>query len=458
MRTYLFYDIETTGLNPAFDQILQFAAIRVNENLEEIERYDINITLRKDIIPSPYAFITHNIPIETENSICEYEAISKIHKIINKPNTISVGYNSLGFDDKFLRFSFYRNLFDPYSHQYAKGCSRMDILPFTVIYSLHNKDVINWGEKNADGKKSISLETLNQANNFTKKRAHNALVDVEITIELAKKFFAKKNIWNYVEGFFDKKTDTERVSNLPDFISVDNKKYKFGLLYSHKLGYKNSYQAPVLLIGNSIPYSNQILCLRLDNCELQKTTLKDIEKTTFVIRKKIGTAEIILFPKERFLSFIDKKRDDIVQKNKLWIKENPEIFKKIVEYYREYEYTEIPDIDIDAALYQTKFVTKKERGLCNEFHKAPINKKKIYIKNLKNKYLEALAFRILERNYPDEFQFEELKKTTGLDYKGEAKLLKIDALKDIKKIVRDEKLDEIQKVSIKNLEIYLKQK
>ena len=25
--TFLFYDLETTGLNPAFDQILQFAAI-----------------------------------------------------------------------------------------------------------------------------------------------------------------------------------------------------------------------------------------------------------------------------------------------------------------------------------------------------------------------------------------------------------------------------------------------
>ena len=41
-KTYLFYDIETTGLNKAFDQVLQFAAIRTDRQLNEIE---VNIDL-----------------------------------------------------------------------------------------------------------------------------------------------------------------------------------------------------------------------------------------------------------------------------------------------------------------------------------------------------------------------------------------------------------------------------
>ena len=42
-KTYLFYDIETTGLNKAFDQVLQFAAIRTDRQLNEIERYTLLI-------------------------------------------------------------------------------------------------------------------------------------------------------------------------------------------------------------------------------------------------------------------------------------------------------------------------------------------------------------------------------------------------------------------------------
>ena len=40
--TFLFYDIETTGLSRAFDQILEFAAIRTDLDLNEIERFQVS--------------------------------------------------------------------------------------------------------------------------------------------------------------------------------------------------------------------------------------------------------------------------------------------------------------------------------------------------------------------------------------------------------------------------------
>ena len=58
MKTYLFYDLETTGLNPAFDQPIQFAAIRTDLDLNEVERYDLAIALRADVVPSPHAMRT----------------------------------------------------------------------------------------------------------------------------------------------------------------------------------------------------------------------------------------------------------------------------------------------------------------------------------------------------------------------------------------------------------------
>ena len=136
--TYLFYDLETTGLNKSFDQILQFAAVRTDTDFNELERHEFFVKLNPDVIPSPKAMITHNISFDQINSgIPEFEAISKIHKLMNEPETINLGYNSIEFDEEILRFSFYRNLFDPYTHQYNNFCKRMDILPITVMYICH---------------------------------------------------------------------------------------------------------------------------------------------------------------------------------------------------------------------------------------------------------------------------------------------------------------------------------
>ena len=43
--TFIFYDTETTGLETAFDQILQFAAIKTDDDLSELDRFDIRSRL-----------------------------------------------------------------------------------------------------------------------------------------------------------------------------------------------------------------------------------------------------------------------------------------------------------------------------------------------------------------------------------------------------------------------------
>ena len=54
---FVFYDLETTGLSPAFDQPLQFAAIRTDENFVEKERVNIRCRLAPHILPSPQALV-----------------------------------------------------------------------------------------------------------------------------------------------------------------------------------------------------------------------------------------------------------------------------------------------------------------------------------------------------------------------------------------------------------------
>ena len=96
---YLFYDLETTGLCESFDQVVRFAAITTNEHLEELNRHEISIKLRPDVVPSPYALIVTRLGInDIMSGLSEYDAFMKIHQLFNTPNQINLGCNCLIFD------------------------------------------------------------------------------------------------------------------------------------------------------------------------------------------------------------------------------------------------------------------------------------------------------------------------------------------------------------------------
>ncbi|HIB67219.1 MAG TPA: exodeoxyribonuclease I, partial [Phycisphaerales bacterium] len=65
--TYIFYDTETTGLNSAFDQILQFAAIVTDDDFSIVEEVNLRGRRRPFILPSPGALMMTGIsPAEFE--------------------------------------------------------------------------------------------------------------------------------------------------------------------------------------------------------------------------------------------------------------------------------------------------------------------------------------------------------------------------------------------------------
>ncbi len=468
MNSYLFYDLETSGLNKAFDQIIQFAAIRTDMQLNEIERYNFLVKLRPDVIPSPKALITHKIPIsKTMTGMSEYEAAKKIHRLINEPGTISLGYNTLRFDDEFLRFTFHRNLLPPYTHQYNHGCRRMDIFPITVMFRLYREKVLSWPSRN--GKPSLKLEDLNADNGLAAGASHDALVDVEATIALTRHFIKESDMWNYLSGHFLKEVDRQRAENLPVSFQNDQFKHTHGILVSSEFGADMQFQAPVLFIGSSIPYSNQTLWLRMDLPELRETTMDSIRETTWVIRKRFGEPGILLPPLERYIHILENKRMVEHNKNLEWIRSNIELFHSIIRYHQTFRYPEIPNLDADAALYQMGFHSHKTEALCREFHLAPFSGKLKLISQFQTPETSTLAGRILARNFSEtlpkeiENQFAtylsrlspESPESAMVDYKGEARTTPAGALMDIQKIKTEEKIEQAQVILLDELETYL---
>jgi len=474
MNTYLFYDLETTGLNKVFDQVLQFAAIRTDATFNEIERHEIIVKLRPDVIPSPKATITHRIAIaQSMQGVCEFEAITQIHRLLNKPGTISLGYNTLSYDDdddEFLRFCFHRNLLTPYTHQYKEGCRRSDLLPITIMYYLYKREILaHWPE--IDGKPTQKLEYLSEANKLATGPAHNAMVDVEATVELARQFYKEPKMWDYLDGYFNKATEIKLIEKISlDFQSIACTN-RLALMINNEYGYANKYQVPVLLIGNSIPYKNQTLWLRLDNPKLRELCVSDFPsfyKKSKVIRKKYGEPGIVLPLSDRH-DYLTPERKALVEENKSWLQSHTSVFHKLIQYYREFSYSKIPDLDIEAALYQNDFLSSQEQNLCRQFHTADLQEKQNIVNRFEDIEMRQLANRCLCRNYPDNLpvymtqDFEDYMRRVNPDneeealfnHKFEKRTTPAKALREIDKLRTEEKLDTQQVELLKELENYI---
>jgi exodeoxyribonuclease I len=400
MYSYLFYDLETTGLNLAFDQVLSFAAIRTDLNLNEMERHSLSVRLRRDVIPQPGAILTNRIDVnKNEGTYNEYQATSQIHELLNRPGTISIGYNTLGFDDEFLRFSFHRNLLPPYTHQYNNGCGRMDLLPMALIYRLYNPHGLKWPV--IDGKPSMKLEHISKINTLAQGPAHDALVDVEASLALARIFSREETIWKYVCGYFDKRIDGDRMDNIPVSFRSGAEDHRKALLLGSRFGHENRYQIPAISMGRSAPYKNQTLWLRLDLPELQDTTSETIPESTWVVRKKIGEPEIVLPPHHRYWKKLDPQRESVVEENMIWLQSHPDLFQKIITYHRDYKYPFIPNLDADAALYQIGFLPRSDQTLCHQFHAASLEEKTLLVSKFATAEICCIAGRLLSRNFTD---------------------------------------------------------
>ncbi len=206
--SFLWYDLETWGRDASKTRISQFAAIRTDEDLQPIgEPISIFCKPAGDLLPSPTACVItgltpQNIP---QNAPNEAEFFALINEQMSQSGTCCVGYNSLRFDDEFIRYGLYRNFYPAYDREWRNGNSRWDLLDVMRMAEALRPDGIQWPQRE-DGLPSFKLEDLAQANGARRGDAHEALSDVRALIALArllKKYQPK--LWDYALGLRDKK-------------------------------------------------------------------------------------------------------------------------------------------------------------------------------------------------------------------------------------------------------------
>lgn len=207
--SFLFYDLETFGSDPRRTRIAQFAAIRTDADLNIIdEPISFFVQPADDLLPSPAATLVTGITPQQarRDGVIEAEAMSRIFDELSQPETCAVGYNSLRFDDEFVRYGLWRNFFDPYEREWRGGNSRWDLLDVMRLAHALRPEGIEWRQRD-DGKgTSFKLEHLAEDNGLREGMAHEALSDVRALIGLAKKFKeAQPRLWDYALTLRDKK-------------------------------------------------------------------------------------------------------------------------------------------------------------------------------------------------------------------------------------------------------------
>ena len=221
----VFYDTETTGIDTTFDQILQFAAIRTDANLNEMERFEIRCRLLPHIVPAPGAMRVTGVKASQliDPSLpSHYEMVRAIReKLVSWSPATFIGYNSLDFDENLVRQALYKTLHPPYLTN-TSGNSRSDALRMLQATSLFAPNVlaIPMGDS---GKPVFKLDRVAPANGFSHERAHDALADVEATIHLCRIVLERApDIWSSFMRFSQKAAvvdfiTTERVFCLSEF-------------------------------------------------------------------------------------------------------------------------------------------------------------------------------------------------------------------------------------------------
>ena len=206
-KTFFFYDLETSGLNARDDRIMQFAGQRTDMGMNPIgEPYNLLIKLNDDTLPDPGALMVTGItPQQTvADGYTEAEFAKIVQEEIFTPDTIATGFNSIRFDDEFMRHVFWRNFYDPYVWTWKEGRSRWDLMDVVRMTRALRPDGIKWPFK--DGKEINRLELITKENGIDHFKAHDAMSDVEALIAVTKLIKDKQpQLYDYLLKMRDKK-------------------------------------------------------------------------------------------------------------------------------------------------------------------------------------------------------------------------------------------------------------
>lgn len=408
--TFFFFDYETWGTNPATDRPSQFAGVRTDADFNIIgEPLVIYCQLPADYLPAPEAaLITGITPQKAQaEGLPEPEFIARIHAELSKPNTTSLGYNSIRFDDEVTRYTCYRNFYDPYAWSWQNGNSRWDLLDVLRACHALRPEGIVWPE-NDEGFTSFKLEHLSVANGIEHSNAHDAMADVIATIEMARKVkAAQPKLFDYFLSMRHKR----KLNELVDIVNMSPLMHVSGML-----GRECQYTSWIVPVAWHPTNQNAVIVVDLakDPQPLLELSAEELHKRLYTRRDELLPDQLpvpvklvhlnkcpILAPAKTLTAknaeVIGIDREQCL-KNLALLRQHPEIREKLIGVFaieREYAKTD----DVDTQLYEGFFSPSDKASMEIIRQTAPNNLAALDIR-FSDPRIEPLLFRYRARNYP----------------------------------------------------------
>lgn len=421
--SFFFYDLETSGIDARKSRIMQFAGQRTDLKLKPIgEPYNILIKLPEDTLPDPEAILLTGItPQKTlEEGITEAEFCKLFASEIVQPGTCFLGYNSVRFDDEFMRFLLYRNFYDPYAWQWKNDCNRWDLLDVVRMTRALRPDGITWPYDD-NGVCTNRLELVTASNNLLHEAAHDALSDVKATIAVADMIKTKQpKLFDYLFTMRSKKEVSKFVTSGQPFV------YSSGR-------YPSEYDKTAVVVSLGMhPTSQSVLVydLRHDPTPYLAMTIEQLteewryKKDRELIRLPVKALQFNRCPAVAPLGVLDEASMDRMQINLDTIKKNravllsdPTFYSRIVDAVEHMNIERDKKItlnitaepgarSVDEQLYDG-FIPDSDRAVSNSIVSAEPAKISGYLPKLKDDRLKALLPLYKARNYPKLLNDEE---------------------------------------------------
>jgi len=400
MPNLIFYDFETCSSNVSYGQIIQAAAVLVNDNFQELDRYEGRCKLSPGIVPEAMALLVNRTTpkILKETNLSHYQMVRQmVDKFKEWKNSTFIGYNSINFDEEFLRRTLFKNLEYPYLTN-TNGNERGDLFSLARACHLYYPDCIK--TPISDKKNPVfKLEQLAPMNNIKHDKAHSAMGDVLATIEIAKLLNKKApNVWKAS-------------------LMTTNKDKSFQLIKDEQL-----FCTDFFYYGKSVPFVLTFVCqhpqwgypmcfdLKTDPSYYfnlsTKELKKELDKKPKVIRTIKHKKHPIIMNPSYGMNFDSYKKlgiKKLKQRAKL-IKENKEFAIKVSSILddkarEKQEFESQEDIYPEDSIYKV-FANDYDNKIMPEFHKADWKDKFSVLQKFKDKRMQYFGKKILYEESP----------------------------------------------------------
>ena len=389
--SFVFFDTETTGLKHGFDQIVHFAAILTDNDLNEVGRFEVRSRLLPHIVPHPGALRTNGISIAQltdKNLPSHYEMVMAIRRQLSSWSpSIFVGYNSIRFDEEMLRHAFFQTL-NPTFLTSNHGNCRADALGLMMVAAALSPACLV-APVGLGGRPVFRLEQLALANGIPHTQSHDAMADVIATLALCRCVRERSSdLWQRFVRFSKKAT-------VADFVDAEDG------FFLTEFFRNEAYHSPVVCMGEDPEKPNGRLCLRLD-VDIESLGAMDEENLRTELAAKpspIRSLRINAAPAltpfydapDLMLNGLDV---DELESRARWIKDNRDLCSRLISSYMTTREPPPVSLHVEARIYEG-FPGDEDVVRMASFHDASWPEAFSIVQSLDDERLKVLGLRLI---------------------------------------------------------------